>query len=365
MDAGTHDDGGRLRRRTALGLGLGAAGVALMAVLFERDTSLAPATVEDRLAALFGMRSSLGHTYADLPGAAGRVDVHTPPGSGPFPVLVWNDGSGWRSDRGFQGGRDVARGMVPAGYAVAAFSVRSSSQGTFPAQVLDATAAVRWVRAHAAEFGLDPGRIAVGGNSSGGWNALMAGLTGGRDLDRSRVPFPGSEVPAGGHAIPPEDAVQAIVECAAPVDFLQMNVQMPRGACAALNRRQRLEHCHLDEASTKSRMLGAPVMARPELARLARPEVHVTPDSPPTLLIHGRDDHEVPYLQSRGLYSVFAERGLPTALYSVAGAGHDLGMMTRRLGPTDVLRAHLPRTAVHATVSWAAVAAFLDAVMPG
>lgn len=58
------------------------------------------------------MRSSTGHTYAALPGRAGRIDVYRPPGQGPFPVLVWNAGSGWRSDRGYSDGADVARGLV-------------------------------------------------------------------------------------------------------------------------------------------------------------------------------------------------------------------------------------------------------------
>ncbi|MFP3340699.1 alpha/beta hydrolase fold domain-containing protein, partial [Micrococcus sp. SIMBA_131] len=77
---------------------------------------------------------------------------------------------------------------------------RSSKRGTVPAQVEDATAAVRWGRRHAPGLQLDAGRVAVAGSSSGGWNALLAGLTGGQDLDRGQVPPPGREVPDGGHA---------------------------------------------------------------------------------------------------------------------------------------------------------------------
>jgi len=67
----------------------------------------------------------------------------------------------------------------PHGFAVAAVAVRSSSQATFPAQVHDGKAAVRWLRAHARRYHLDPGRFAAMGNSSGGWLAAMLGDTGG------------------------------------------------------------------------------------------------------------------------------------------------------------------------------------------
>lgn len=354
----------RVRRRTLLGLGLGALAVGGTATALGHGSPVDSPALRQTMGALFGTTVISGIVYADLPGAAGRMDLYLPEGEGPFPVLAWNAGSGWRSDRGFQGGDAVARGLVPAGYAVAAFSVRSAREDAFPAQVLDATAAVRHLRENAGELRVDPGRIAVGGNSSGGWNALMAGLTGGRDLDRSAVPAPGDEVPEGGHAIPEEDRVQAIVDCFAPVDFLQMNVQMPRGACEEYDRRNHTRHCHLDDASTKSRMLGAPVMARPELARLANPAVHVTPAAPPTLIVHGRADREVPYVQSRGLYQAYVASGVPVAMYSVEGAGHDLQMMARRVGRTDVVRSGLPRQAVHGSISWSAVAAFLDVAMP-
>lgn len=353
-----------VRRRTLLGLGLGAAGVVAAGLAAREETELDALVLGRGVSELYGMRTEARRTYADLPGRAGAVDVYLPAGSGPFPVLAWNAGSGWREDRGFQGGQDVARGLVPAGYAVAAFSVRSSRQAVFPAQVLDVTAAVRWVRAHAGQLGLDPGRVAVGGNSSGGWNALMAGLTGGRDLDRASVPVPGTEVPEGGHRVPPEDAVQAIVDFFAPVDFLRMRGQMLPGACAELDRRQGLTQCHSDPRSTKSRMLGVPVLERPDLVRLASPRVHLTPQSPPVLMVHGLADREVPWGQSEALYRALVEHDVRSAFYSVPGAGHDLGMMRRGRGQARVRRHGVSEGAVREAISWAAVAAFLDEVMP-
>lgn len=355
---------GRLTRRAVLGLGAGALALGGGAAVANL-AGVPPAPAGPDVNALFGMRSSTGHRYADLPGRAGRVDVYRPQGPGPFPVVVWNAGSGWRDDRGYHDGQAVARGLVPHGYAVAAFSVRSSKQGRFPAQVEDATAAVRWVRAHAVELDLDASRLTVAGTSSGGWNALMAGLTGGRDLDRAHVPPPGREVPPEGHAIPEEDRVQAILDFFAPTDFLAMNAQMPPGACADYNRQRRLEHCHLDDHSTKSAMLGVPVLASDGLTRLASPIAHVRPDSPPMMIVHGLKDPTVPWRQSLELYEAAEAAGVRAAFYSVADAGHDLGMMGGGWGSAEVLRSGVPLSAVHATISWAAVAAFLDTVLPG
>ena len=66
----------------------------------------------------------------------------------------------------------------PAGYAVAAVAIRSSRQARFPAQGHDIMAAVRWLRANAARYRLDPAHIGIVGESSGGWTAAMAAVTG-------------------------------------------------------------------------------------------------------------------------------------------------------------------------------------------
>lgn len=355
---------GRLSRRTLLGLGAGAVGLGGAAVVGNMLGVPTGAVTPDP-AALFGLRSSVNHRFADLPGRAGRLDLYRPSGPGPFPVVAWTSGSGWREDSGFQGGQEVARGLVPHGFAVASFSVRSSRQGQFPAQVEDATAAVRWLRDQAERQDLDPGRVALAGTSSGGWTALMAGLTGGRDLDRERVPPPGLEVPPGGHVIPEEERVQAVVDFFGPTDFLAMNAQMPPGGCELYNRQWGLEHCHLDDHGTKSAMLGVPVLASGGLTRLASPLAHITAQAPPTLVVHGLKDATVPWEQSLELYRAFEAAGVRSAFYSVAEAGHDLGMMGGRWGSAEVLRSDIPLSAVHATISWAAVAAFLDAVLPG
>ena len=180
-----------------------------------------------------GARIVLGERYAALPGQAGTMDLFIPAtGSGPFPVVMWTSGSGWTSDQGNVGGESVASYLLAQGYAVASFSVRSSDQAVFPAQVHDAKAAVRWVRANAGRFGLDPDRIAASGNSSGGWIATMLGVTGGHPQLEGTVGVQG-----------PSSHVDAVVNFFAPTDFLQINRHMIPGACEEFNRAHRLEWC--------------------------------------------------------------------------------------------------------------------------
>ena len=102
------------------------------------------------------------------------------------------------------------------------------------------------------------------------------------------------------------------------------------------NRANRLKHCHLDDRSTKSDMLGVPVLASGGLTRLASPIAHLRPDSPPLLVVHGRKDVTVPWGQSLELYRAAEAAGLRTAFYSVAEGGHDLGMMTAKTRSAEV-----------------------------
>src|ERR1043166_9260451 len=78
-----------------------------------------------------------------------------------LPLVIWSGGSGWMRDDGKDGAVAVAERFASRGFAVAGVSVRSSAQATFPAQVHDVKAAIRWLRQHAGEHGLDPDRFAA------------------------------------------------------------------------------------------------------------------------------------------------------------------------------------------------------------
>lgn len=106
-----------------------------------------------------------------------KLDLYLPKGKAGAPVLVWFHGGGLtagRKDDDFTIG--IAQSLAQAGVAVASANYRLSPKSSFPAYVEDAAAAFAWVRAHIAEYGVDPARVIVGGHSAGGYLTLMIGL---------------------------------------------------------------------------------------------------------------------------------------------------------------------------------------------
>ena len=95
-----------------------------------------------------------------------------------MPVVIFSSGSAWMANNGRQGGPALAAELNKAGYAVAGVAIRTSAQTTFPGQLHDIKAAIRWLRANAGKYNLDPDRIGIAGESSGGWLAAMAAVTG-------------------------------------------------------------------------------------------------------------------------------------------------------------------------------------------
>ena len=258
----------------------------------------------------------IAYAAADPAGSRGHLlDLWLPPGGrgsgAPRPLLVWSGGSGWMSDAGKDSAEPIARYFTARGYAVAGVSVRSSAQAVFPAQVHDVKAAVRWLRANAPEHRLDPERVAVLGDSSGGWLAAMAALTWDRpDLE--------GEVGVTG----PSSRVQAAVDLYGPTEFLGMDEQMLPGACEEFNAAYGLRDCHADPGSPESLLLGVAMRERPDLVAQASPVTYASSAAPPMLIMHGQQDPLVPEAQSRALYEALRRQAAPVTFVSVPDAGH-------------------------------------------
>jgi acetyl esterase/lipase len=248
----------------------------------------------------------LSYAPAEPPDGRGHLlDLYLPdgPDGDRRPLLIWTGGSGWMADNGKDSAGPIAAFFNPLGYAVAGVSIRASSQATFPAQLHDIKAAIRWLRAHAGEYRLDADRFAVMGDSSGGWTAAMAALTGHDDAP---------------------SAVRAAVAFFPPVDFLQMDAQMPPGAREFFNASLGLTDCHDDPGSPESALVGFPIRSRPQDVRATNPATYVSRSSPPIMLLHGQDDRLVPHGQSILLYNALRAAGAEATFFSVPGAGHDL-----------------------------------------
>jgi acetyl esterase/lipase len=227
-------------------------------------------------------RKFLDISYANL-SPAQKLDVYLPDeGAGPFPVIVSLHGGAFMGcDKADLQVLPMLEGLK-RGYAVVAVNYRLSWEAKFPALVHDVKAAVRWIRANARRYHLDPDRIAAWGGSAGAYLASMLGT--------SRVPEL-EDLSLGNPEQPSH--VQAVVTWFGPTDFLKMDEQL---AESGLQPEPGAEHSGAN--SPESLLLGEQITKIPDLVKAANPETYITPAAPPFFLQHGTRDDTVPVQQS-------------------------------------------------------------------
>lgn len=237
--------------------------------------------------------------YAGTDEPRQRLDLLLPrEREGKLPVIVAIHGGGWigGDKRGVIG--RIAPLVATGKYAGVSVGYRLSIQASWPAQIHDCKAAIRWLRANADRYGLDPERIGVIGWSAGGHLAAMLGTTGDTaELDGELGEFRGQPT-----------RVQSVVDVFGPSDLRIIREEAGDGPGRP--------------GVLVERLLGGPPAERQELARSASPIVFVSKEDPPFLIIHGTDDNVVPYRQSVRLRDRLREVGVPVALITVEGAGH-------------------------------------------
>ena len=211
--------------------------------------------------------------------------------------------------------------LAQKGFAVAIVQYRPSDMAPFPAQMQDAKTAIRFVRKHADEYHIDPERIAVAGDSSGGHTALMAGFTGDDEPDTPLY---------GGYSA----KVKGIVDLYGPTVIRLMNYWP-----SAMD--------HIGPDSPEGYENGRKnVLEHPAEADASIPMNYLSEEkeTPPTLIIHGSRDMLVPFNQSVQLYNCMKEMGKDVTFYKINNAGHGvLGFDNDTvLGiVTDFLKKHL------------------------
>ncbi len=234
--------------------------------------------------------------YVEAGHARQKLDLYIPDTGENFPLIIWVHGGAWR------GGDKKDYRPIPylkAGYAGASLNYRLSQHARFPAQIQDVKAAVRWLRANADTYRLDPNRFAAWGSSAGGHLVAMLGTAG--DVTQFDV----------GENLEVSSRVHAVVDYFGPTDFLQMDAhRLPDG----------LVHDAPD--SPESQLIGGPIQQHKEQVKQANPITYVSEDDPPILIVHGDRDALVPYHQSLLLHDALAAAGVPVTLYRVEGGGH-------------------------------------------
>jgi acetyl esterase/lipase len=235
-----------------------------------------------------------------------KIDLYLPPprydfsgaesvlvaGASQRPVILWMHGGGWRG--GSRGEDSPAYTFVDSGFVVASIDYRFSQQATWPAQLHDAKAAVRWLRAHAVDLRLDTARVVAWGNSAGGHIAALLGVTSPADSLEGRV----------GADTGTSSRVRAVVDFYGPSNFLEY---IPR---------------RWTSWSSVGQLLGCGVSKCLERARLASPVTYASPGDPPFFITHGLADSTVPFSQSVALDSALQAAGVHVEFAPVSGADH-------------------------------------------
>lgn len=252
-------------------------------------------------------RKHLGIAYCDT-SPLNVLDLYLPePGSSPAPLIVFTHGGAFANGDQRETQTKPILAALNRGYAVASVQYRRSREALFPAQLYDVKAAVRWLRAHAAEYSLDPHKFASWGPSSGGWLASMLGCTAGN---------PAFEDPAQGNA-GTDSAVQAVVDWCGPCGgWLEMDPAFEKSGLGTPN--------HSAPDSPESKFLGRCIRDVPELVRLACPCSYVNAAMPPVYILHGGADQVVPVEQSLDFARAVANAAGPerVELHIVPGKLH-------------------------------------------
>lgn len=216
------------------------------------------------------------------------------------PAIVWICGGAYRVVNRAVWLPEMMR-FARAGYVVASIEYRTSNEANFPAQLIDVKSAVRFLRAYAKEFCVDPGRIYAMGESAGGTMASLLGVTGDQ-----------KEFDQGDH-LDQSCAVQGVVDYYGVVDLSDASAERDRMS-AAVNQSNDVPYFAFEE------FLGVGYgKAEAEKASAIR---YVSERTPPFMVLHGTEDAVVPMAQSEKLHDVMQKKGIPCEFLVIEDAAH-------------------------------------------
>lgn len=220
-----------------------------------------------------------------------------------MPVVAFIHGGGWKSGIK-ESGIPLLIGLAQHGYFCVTVEYRLTPEAPFPAQIEDCKCAVRWLRAHANEYNLDPKRIGVWGPSAGGHLVALLGTA--ADMKK----FEGR----GGWE-KQSSRVQAVCDYFGPADLPKLF----RDALALRNEGQLAD---VTKDNPLYLLAGGPIKEKIEVLRKASPIIYVTKDDAPFLIVHGDKDPLVPLNQSEILNAALKKAGVDSTLVVVKDAGH-------------------------------------------
>ena len=255
----------------------------------------APSPLADRV------ESHLDVPYAGTDNPRQALDIFVPTGvaeGAKLPLIAFIHGGGW------QGGNKKGSGpvlpLVATGdYVGASIGYRLTNEAHWPEQAHDVKAAIRYLRANAEKYHIDPDRIAVAGGSAGGHLVAFLGTSGdAKDVEGDL-----------GDADEMSSRVQAVVNFFGPTDIrVMLRTDQPGGSKGA--------------ESMVRKLIGGPLESHEGEAASASPVTYVDAGDAPTLTVHGDADTLVPIEHARLLHEALKEAGVESHLLTVAGGGH-------------------------------------------
>lgn len=268
-----------------------------------------------RLAFPGGVTGLADVTYEILPGFRPlTLDIYLAPSSATpaaRPLVMYIHGGGWTTGHSRQSGAfdnwpRVLASLAARGYVVASLNYRLSNEAPFPAAIQDVKAAIKFLRAHSAEYGLDSEKALVWGGSAGGHLAALAATSCGvKELEpvAPNTALPGSET-----IEQQSDCVQGAVTWYGIFDMYALRATHDSGDAFP---------------PTVAHFLGCNgAVCAPETLQLASPQHFVKADTPPFLLVHGAEDKTVDPAQSVHFNETMKAAGASVELLMIPGADH-------------------------------------------
>ncbi len=255
-------------------------------------TQQATTTPAQAAARLTGPQKDI--TYCTMAGVDLKMDAYPPTTTSdkPAPVIVYVHGGAWQAGDKHSGeGVALASEITARGYFLVSVDYRLAPRWKFPAQIEDVKCAIRYLRANAATYHVDPNHIGAMGSSAGGHLVALLG---------SARKSAGFDV---GPYLEESSRVQAVVDLYGPIDLTRGFYQR--------------------QPDVARNVFGATSANDPVLAK-ASPVTYVSRDDPPFLIIHGAKDSVVPPSQSQSLYDRLQAEGIPVTLIIVKNAEHGL-----------------------------------------
>ena len=240
--------------------------------------------------------------YKTINGRSLRLDIYSPKSiSHPLPVVLWVHGGGWSKGRKEQ---KPPVNLMAKGFIIVSIDYRLSFDAPFPAQIEDCKAAVRWLRANAATYHIDPDHIGAWGHSAGGHLAALLGTSGGV-----------AALEGAGDNPTFSSRVQAVCDMSGPSDILRLYENVSQATEGSSRRAKTYVEQFL---GGKGEQVEAKAIA-------ASPITYVSRDDAAFLVIHGENDMSIPVSQSELFVEKLKAAGVDAILEVARGRGHGVG----------------------------------------